>query len=41
MAIVQALKEPGEIHLEAISAGLAGASATIQAVKAEARPAVA
>jgi beta-galactosidase len=39
MAIVQALKEPGEIRIETSSAGLASASATIQAVKAEPRPA--
>jgi beta-galactosidase len=40
MAIVQSLKEPGEIRVEASSTGLATASATIQAVKAEPRPAV-
>ena len=41
MAIVQALKEPGEIRVEAAAAGLEGASAAIQAEKATPRPAVA
>ncbi|MFZ0818433.1 MAG: beta-galactosidase GalA [Candidatus Acidiferrales bacterium] len=40
MAIVQSLKGPGEIRIEASATGLASASATIQAAKAEPRPAV-
>jgi beta-galactosidase len=41
MAIVQALKDPGEIRVEASAAGLAGASAVIQAESATPRAALA
>src|SRR5437867_6908964 len=40
MAIVQASKQPGEIRVEASSAGLEGASVVIQAEAANLRPAV-
>jgi beta-galactosidase len=41
MAIVQALKEAGEIRVTAIAAGLESATATISAAPAILRPAVA
>jgi beta-galactosidase len=41
MAIVQALKQPGEIRVEATSPGVEGASVTMQAAAARLRPAVA
>ncbi|PYX93939.1 MAG: beta-galactosidase, partial [Acidobacteria bacterium] len=40
MVFVQALKQPGEIRIEAASADLAGASVVIQAEEAKLRPAV-
>jgi beta-galactosidase len=41
MAIVQALKQPGEIRVEASSPGIEGASVVIQGEKTSLRPAVA
>ncbi len=40
MALVQALKQPGEIRIEATSADLAGASVVIQVEEVKLRPAV-
>jgi len=40
MALVQALKQPGEIRVEALSPGLERASVVIQAEPARLRPAV-
>jgi hypothetical protein len=40
MALVQALKQPGEIQVEASAAGLEGTSVVIQSAPAKTRPAV-